>query len=82
MAEATVKPWGETTIVGKPIPRIDGYERVSGKAVFPADVILPNLQLATSNSQDQRMGVWFILIGSWKSRMDIPALGRSNFECL
>jgi xanthine dehydrogenase YagR molybdenum-binding subunit len=46
MAEATVKPWGETTIVGKPIPRIDGYERVSGKAVFPADVILPNMLYA------------------------------------
>ena len=43
MAEATVKPWGETTIVGKPIPRVDGYERVSGTAVYPLDVILPNM---------------------------------------
>ena len=43
MADATVKPWGETKIVGKPIPRVDGYERVSGAAVFPVDVILPNM---------------------------------------
>src|ERR1017187_8637747 len=43
MAEATVKPWGETTIIGKPIPRVDAYERVSGTAVFPADVSLPNM---------------------------------------
>ena len=43
MAETTVKPWGETTMVGKPIPRVDGYERVSGAAVYPVDVILPNM---------------------------------------
>jgi xanthine dehydrogenase YagR molybdenum-binding subunit len=43
MAETTVKPWSETKIVGKPIPRVDGYERVSGTAVFPVDVILPNM---------------------------------------
>jgi xanthine dehydrogenase YagR molybdenum-binding subunit len=46
MAEATVKPWGETTVVGKPIPRVDAYERVSGMAVFPADVSLPNMLYA------------------------------------
>jgi len=43
MAETTVKPWGETTVVGKPIPRVDAYERVSGTAVFAADVSLPNM---------------------------------------
>ena len=43
MAETPVKPWGETTVVGKPIPRVDAYERVTGKAVFPVDVILPNM---------------------------------------
>jgi xanthine dehydrogenase YagR molybdenum-binding subunit len=48
MAETTVKPWGETTIVGKPTPRVDGYERVSGKAVFPADVMLPNMLYAAT----------------------------------
>ena len=46
MAETTVKPWGETTVVGKPIPRVDAYERVSGTAVFPADVSLPNMLYA------------------------------------
>jgi len=43
MAEITAAPWGETKVVGKPMPRIDGYERVSGTAVFPLDVILPNM---------------------------------------
>jgi xanthine dehydrogenase YagR molybdenum-binding subunit len=43
MAEETVKPWSETKIIGKPIPPVDGYERVSGAAVYPLDVILPNM---------------------------------------
>ena len=43
MAEETVKPWGETKVIGKPIPPVDGYERVSGTAVYPLDVILPNM---------------------------------------
>jgi len=34
-------PWKETMIVGKPLPRVDGYERVSGAAVFPSDTSLP-----------------------------------------
>lgn len=37
------EPWGETRIVGKPLPRIDAYERVSGTAVFPFDVTLPDM---------------------------------------
>jgi CO/xanthine dehydrogenase Mo-binding subunit len=36
-------PWGETIVVGKPIPRVDGYQRVSGSAVYPHDVILPEM---------------------------------------
>ena len=36
-------PWGETRIVGKALPRVDAYERVSGSAVFPSDVTLPNM---------------------------------------
>jgi xanthine dehydrogenase YagR molybdenum-binding subunit len=43
MAEETVKPWDETRIIGKPIPPVDGYERVSGTAVYSLDVILPNM---------------------------------------
>jgi CO/xanthine dehydrogenase Mo-binding subunit len=46
MAEINVKPWGETKVVGKPIPPVDGYERVSGTAVFPQDVILPDMLYA------------------------------------
>jgi CO/xanthine dehydrogenase Mo-binding subunit len=37
------KPWGETRYVGKPLPRVDAFERVSGSAVFPSDVRLPNM---------------------------------------
>ena len=43
MAEQTVKPWGETKFVGKAIPRVDGYDRVSGTAVYPLDVQLPDM---------------------------------------
>ncbi|MFO7608807.1 MAG: xanthine dehydrogenase family protein molybdopterin-binding subunit [Candidatus Krumholzibacteriia bacterium] len=36
-------PWGETTVVGAPRPRVDGYERLSGAAVYPSDLLLPGL---------------------------------------
>ncbi|MGE5234927.1 MAG: xanthine dehydrogenase family protein molybdopterin-binding subunit [Acidobacteriota bacterium] len=36
-------PWGDTTVVGKPLPRIDAYERVSGTAVYTMDVNLPGM---------------------------------------
>jgi xanthine dehydrogenase YagR molybdenum-binding subunit len=35
--------WQQTTVVGKPIPRIDAYHRVSGTATYPSDVILPDM---------------------------------------
>ena len=35
--------WKETNVVGKRLPRVDAYERVSGSAVFPSDVHLPNM---------------------------------------
>jgi xanthine dehydrogenase YagR molybdenum-binding subunit len=41
--EAPADPWGETRIIGKPVPRVDAYERVSGTAVFPFDVTLPDM---------------------------------------
>jgi CO/xanthine dehydrogenase Mo-binding subunit len=41
--DGTPQPWGETRVVGKPLPRVDGYERVSGTAVYPSDVILPDM---------------------------------------
>ncbi len=36
-------PWKETRVVGKPKTRVDAYERVSGSAVYPSDVILPGM---------------------------------------
>src|SRR5512137_1181431 len=36
-------PWKETRMVGKPVTRVDAYERVSGKAVYPSDVSLPRM---------------------------------------
>lgn len=38
-----IPAWGETRIVGKAIPRVDAYERVSGAAEYTYDVILPNM---------------------------------------
>src|SRR5512145_2574196 len=40
---AEPEPWKETRVVGKPLPRVDAYERVSGSAVYPSDVHLPNM---------------------------------------
>lgn len=39
----TPEPWAETKVVGKPLPRVDAYDRVSGSAVYPSDVILPDM---------------------------------------
>jgi len=36
-------PWAETSVVGKPLPRVDGYECVSGTAVYTRDVALPGM---------------------------------------
>ena len=36
-------PWGKTEIVGRGIPRVDGYERLSGTAVYPSDVLRPGM---------------------------------------
>jgi CO/xanthine dehydrogenase Mo-binding subunit len=43
MAETQLSPWTETTVVGKPLPRVDGYERVSGAAVYAMDVSFPDM---------------------------------------
>ncbi|MFH1490887.1 MAG: xanthine dehydrogenase family protein molybdopterin-binding subunit, partial [Pseudomonadota bacterium] len=37
------RPWKGTRIIGKAIPRVDAYERVSGSAIYPSDVSLPNM---------------------------------------
>ena len=41
-----LQSWGpqeKLTIVGKPTPRIDGYDKVSGTAVYTFDVMLPRM---------------------------------------
>jgi len=35
--------WRSTRVVGERRPRLDGYDRVSGAAVYPSDVILPGM---------------------------------------
>jgi xanthine dehydrogenase YagR molybdenum-binding subunit len=35
--------WKETNVIGKRLPRVDAYERVSGSAVYPSDVHLPHM---------------------------------------
>jgi CO/xanthine dehydrogenase Mo-binding subunit len=41
--DGTAQPWSQTRVVGKPLPRVDGYERVSGTAVYPSDIVLPDM---------------------------------------
>ncbi|HSW38326.1 MAG TPA: hypothetical protein VLL97_02400, partial [Acidobacteriota bacterium] len=38
-----MRPWTATRVVGKELPRVDAFERVSGKAEFTHDVILPDM---------------------------------------
>ena len=37
------KPWKKTNVIGKSRPRVDGYERVSGSALYPSDYSLPHM---------------------------------------
>ena len=37
------KPWRQTNVIGRSMPRVDAYERVSGTAVYPSDVVLPHM---------------------------------------
>ncbi len=39
-------PWTDTRVVGKALPRVDAYERVSGSALYPSDVVLPDMLFA------------------------------------
>ena len=40
------EPWTETRVVGSRRTRIDGFDRVSGAAVYPSDVLLPGMLYA------------------------------------
>ena len=42
-AGAQLPAYVDTQVVGKSIPRIDAVEKVTGRAVFPTDVVLPNM---------------------------------------
>ncbi len=47
--EAPTRPLADTEplkVIGQPIPRSDGYDKVSGTAVFTYDVIIPHLAQA------------------------------------
>jgi xanthine dehydrogenase YagR molybdenum-binding subunit len=37
------QPWEQTDVIGKRWARVDAYERVSGTAVYPSDVVLPGM---------------------------------------
>jgi CO/xanthine dehydrogenase Mo-binding subunit len=39
-------PWRKTRVVGRSVPRVDAYERVSGAAQFPSDVCFPDMLYA------------------------------------
>ncbi|MEF8942310.1 MAG: xanthine dehydrogenase family protein molybdopterin-binding subunit [Desulfohalobiaceae bacterium] len=41
--EQQLEQWEDTRFIGESIPRVDGYERVSGSAVYPSDVVLPGM---------------------------------------
>jgi CO/xanthine dehydrogenase Mo-binding subunit len=46
-ADEKLPPWtNETRLVGKPLPRVDAYERVSGTAQFTHDIVLPDMLYA------------------------------------
>jgi CO/xanthine dehydrogenase Mo-binding subunit len=39
----TPQPWKDTHVVGEPLPRVDAYDRVSGTAIYTADLNLPGM---------------------------------------
>ena len=42
-ATTDLPPWDKTTVVGAPIPRIDGHDRVGGTALYTRDIVLPGM---------------------------------------
>lgn len=37
------EPWGKTHTIGTRTPRVDAYERISGAACYPSDIVLPGM---------------------------------------
>jgi CO/xanthine dehydrogenase Mo-binding subunit len=73
------KPWGKTNVVGRRQPRVEGYELVSGRAVYPSDLSLPGMLTAAvlrsphpnavvkkvdTRAAEQMPGVHAVLTGS------------------
>lgn len=48
MADLNPKPWSQTSIVGKGIPRIDGPERLRGVTCYALDMDVPNMLYAAT----------------------------------
>jgi xanthine dehydrogenase YagR molybdenum-binding subunit len=48
MPDTNPKPWSETTIVGKALPKIDGRERLAGVAKYTLDQNLPDMLYAAT----------------------------------
>ena len=88
-----LKPWaGETRIVGKKLPRVDAYERVSGTAEFTFDINLPRmlhgaiLRCPHAHAKvksidiakaEEMPGVHVVMTGRTQGA-DIPWYGRAN----
>jgi CO/xanthine dehydrogenase Mo-binding subunit len=47
-AEEQAAPWQTTSVVGRRLTRVDAYERVSGTAVYTADLVLPGMLYAAT----------------------------------
>ena len=43
VSDVTAEPWKKTKIVGKALPRVDGYDRVSGSAIYASDITMPEM---------------------------------------
>jgi xanthine dehydrogenase YagR molybdenum-binding subunit len=39
----TLPPWDETSVIGQPVPRLEGYDKVSGGALYAIDLALPDM---------------------------------------
>jgi xanthine dehydrogenase YagR molybdenum-binding subunit len=82
---AAPKPWNKTNIIGKRVPRVDAYERVSGSAVYPSDVVFPDVLygailrcpwpnarvISVDTSAAEKMEGVYAVISGWTPEADI-----------
>jgi CO/xanthine dehydrogenase Mo-binding subunit len=84
-----IESWGATRLVGKPLPRVDAYERVSGTAQYTVDVVFPDMLYAAilrcphahalvksldTSAAEKMAGVAAVLTGS-SPGADVPWYG-------